>query len=188
MAHIYYTLRADQKKTPIPTISFTNINTYANMDSYDYALFRYSIFVQTAHNNNEPVPTNSAGITNFSKYSIGQIQIYPTAFENCDSSHAFLLTNEIEGNTNYQIQSGLNYAPNGRLFYTTGIINQGLTNILQLRCSNSNNESKLLFDFSKMTEQLDTEINIIYSIEIELLNPGKVPVNSIKTENFDVNI
>ena len=45
-----------------------------------------------------------------------------------------------------------------------------------------------LFDFSKMTEQLDTEINIIYSIEIELLNPGKVPVNSIKTENFDVNI
>jgi hypothetical protein len=187
MAHIYYTLRADQKKTPIPTITFTNVNTYTGMNAYDYALFRYSIFVQTAHNNNAPVPTNSAGITHFSKCSIGQIQIYPTAFV-IDSSHEFLLTNEIEGNTNYQIQSGLNYAPNGRLFYTTGVINQGLTNILQLRCSNSNNESKLLFDFSKMTEQLDTEINIIYSIEIELLNPGKAPVNSIKTENFDVNI
>jgi hypothetical protein len=39
-----------------------------------------------------------------------------------------------------------------------------------------------------MTDELTPQINIIYSIEIELLNPGKVPINLIKTENFDVNI
>ena len=186
MAHIYYTLPTDQTHTPVPTITFSNVITYTGMNAYDYALFRYSIFVQTAHNNNVPIPANSANIVNFSKCAVGQIQIYPTAFVT-DSSHSFLLTNEIEGNTNYQIPSGLDYAPNGRLFYTSGIINQGLTNILQLDCSNNNNESKLLFNFSKLTE-LDIDINIIYSIQIELLNPGKVPVNLIKTENFDVNI
>jgi hypothetical protein len=187
MAHIYYTLPTHQTKSPVPTITFSNVSTYTGMNAYDYALFRYSIFVQTAHNNNVPIATNSANIVNFSKCAVGQIQIYPTAFVT-DSSHSFLLTNEIEGNTNYQIPSGLDYAPNGRLFYTSGIINQGLTNILQLDCSNNNNESKLLFNFSKMTDELTPQINIIYSIEIELLNPGKVPINLIKTENFDVNI
>ena len=186
MAYIYYTLPTDQTQTPVPSITFTNVSSYT-MNAYDYSLFRYSIFVQTAHSNNVPIPTNAAGIQNFSKCAVGQIQIYPTAFVN-DSSYEFLITNEIEGNTNYQIPSGLNYAPNGRLFYTSGVINQGLTDVLTLKCSNLNNESKLLFNFSKMTEHLDPEINIIYSIQIELLNPGKVPINLIKTENFDVNI
>jgi hypothetical protein len=187
MAYIYYTLPTDQTYTPIPSITFENVSSYT-MNTYDYALFRYSIFVQTAHDNNVPIPTNAATIQNFSKCAVGQIQIYPTAFVT-DSSHSFLITNEIEGDTNYQIASGLNYAPNGRLFYTSGIINQGLTEILTLNCSNLNNESKLLFNFSKITvEPIDPEINIIYSINIELLNPGKVPINLIKTENFDVNI
>jgi len=187
VAHVYYTISTNQTLTPIPAIVFKNVNTYTNVQSYDFALFRYTIFVQTAYNNNAAIPSN-LGISNFSKSCIGQLQIYPFAFNGCDDTHPFLLTNEIDGNTNYQIPSGLSYAPNGRLFYSSGNINAGLINILTLNCSYSNNESKLLFNFNKLTEeQLDPDIKLIFSIQIELLNSGKIPKDSITTENFDLN-
>jgi hypothetical protein len=189
VANIYYTLPTHENKIPIPTIVFNYVNNYTDVEPYDFSLFSYSIFVQTAYNNNTSIPPNLGNISNFSKCSVGQIQIYPKAFNGCDDTHPFLITNEIEGNTNYQIPSGLEYAPNGRLFYSSGFINTGLTDILTLNCSYSNNKSKLLFNFKKFTDEpLDPEIKLIYSIQIELLNPGKIPKNLITTENFDVNI
>jgi hypothetical protein len=189
VAHVYYSLSANETQTLIPAIVFKNVDTYTNVQAYDFSLFRYNIFVQTAYNNNSTIPSNLSNISNFSKCCIGQLQIYPFAFIGAAvDTHPFLLTNEIDGNTNYQISSGLAYAPNGRLFYSSGIINAGLINILTLNCSYSNNESKLLFNFNKLTEeQLDPDIKLIFSIQIELLNPGKIPKDSITTENFDLN-
>ena len=189
VARIYYSLSTHQTPTLIPTIVFKNVDTYTNVNAYDFSLFRYSIFVQTAYNNNTSIPTNSANISNFSRCCIGQLQIYPVAFNGCLDTHPFSITNEIGGNTNYQIPSNLNYASNGRPFYSTGFIHSGLTNIISLNCSYSNNESKLLFNFNKFTQEPnDIDIKIIYSIQIELLNPGKIPKTSITTEHFDINL
>ena len=170
VARIYYSLSTHQTPTLIPTIVFKNVDTYTNVNAYDFSLFRYSIFVQTAYNNNTSIPTNSANISNFSRCFIGQLQIYPVAFNGCLDTHPFSITNEIGGNTNYQIPSNLNYASNGRPFY-------------------SNNESKFFFNFNKFTQEPnDIDIKIIYSIQIELLNPGKIPKTSITTEHFDINL
>jgi len=186
VAHIYYNVSTHVTPTLIPTIVFKNVST--NVQNYDFSLFRYSIFVQTAYNNNTAIPDNSANITNFSRCCMGQLQIYPVAFNGALSTHPFSITNDISGNTNYQIPSGLEYAPNGRLFYSSGFIHSGLVNILTLNCSYLNNESKLLFNFNKITEtQLTPNINVIYSIQVELLNSGKIPITSISTENFDIN-
>jgi hypothetical protein len=188
VAHIYYSVSTHETPTLIPAIVFKNVSTYTNVETYDFSLFRYSIFVQTAYNNNTSIPDNSGNISNFSRCCMGQIQIYPVAFDGCVPTHPFSITNDISGNTNYQIPSGLEYAPNGRLFYSSGFINAGLTNIISLYCSYSNNESKLLFNFNRITEEpLVPDIKIIYSIQIELLNSGKIPKTSITTENFDIN-
>jgi hypothetical protein len=188
VAHIYYTLSTHEIPTLIPAIVFKNVSTYTNVETYDFSLFRYSIFVQTAYNNNTSIPDNSGNISNFSRCCMGQLQIYPVAFNGCLDTHPFSITNDISGNTNYQIPSGLEYAPNGRMFYSSGFIHSGLVNIISLNCSYLNNESRLLFNFNRITElPLIPDIKLIYSIQIELLNSGKIPKTSITTENFDIN-
>ena len=188
VAHIYYSVSTHETPTLIPAIVFKNVSTYTNVETYDFSLFRYSIFVQTAYNNNTPIPDNSGNISNFSRCCMGQLQIYPVAFNGCLDTHPFSITNDISGNTNYQIPSGLEYAPNGRMFYSSGFINAGLTNIISLNCSYLNNESRLLFNFNRITEEpLIPDIKLIYSIQIELVNSGKIPKTSITTENFDIN-
>ena len=190
-AYIYYTLNSNDKLTLIPSIVFKNNNNQiTNLQTYDYSLFKFSIFVQSAYNNNE---TNEE-ITNFSKCCIGQLQIYPKAFlsnANSNSTNAFLLTNEINGNTNYQIENNLDVAPNGRLFYSSNYMNSGLSDLLTIKCNyDASNNYNFNFDFKKFNDTLISPINtsMIYSIQVELLNPGKLNKNDIYTKNFTNNI
>jgi hypothetical protein len=190
-AYIYYTLNSNDKLTLIPSIVFKNNNNQiTNLQTYDYSLFKFSIFVQSAYNNNE---TNEE-IPNFSKCCIGQLQIYPKAFlsnANSNSTNAFLLTNEINGNTNYQIENNLDVAPNGRLFYSSNYMNSGLSDLLTIKCNyDASNNYNFNFDFKKFNDTLTSPINtsMIYSIQVELLNPGKLNKNDIYTKNFTNNI
>lgn len=190
-AYIYYTLDTDEIRTLIPSIVFKNNNSQvSNLETYDYSLFKFSIFVQTAYENNTTNPT----ITNFSKCCIGQLQIYPKAFlsiSNQNSNNLFLLTNEINGNTNYQIESNLSIAPNGRMFYSSNYMNSGLSELLTIKCNyDASNNYNFMFAFKKFNDTLSEPINtsMIYTIQVELLNPGKLDKTDISTKNFTNNI
>jgi hypothetical protein len=187
-ANIYYTLNSNQTRANIPSIIFkNNTNQVNNLEYFDYSLFRFSIFVQTAHENNV---TNTI-TPNFSKCCIGQIQIYPKAFLPSTSNISntpYLLTNEINGNTNYQIASNLEIAPNGRMFYSSNYMNTGLAEILTIKCNYNATDNNYVFKFEFNKFNNSIEIPIIYSIQVELLNPGKLNKSDIKTINFTNNI
>jgi hypothetical protein len=187
-ANIYYTLNSNETLANVPAIIFkNNTNQVNNLEYFDYSLFRFSIFVQTAHNNN----TTNASVPNFSKCCIGQIQIYPKAFlpsTSNTSNTPYLLTNEINGNTNYQIANGLDIAPNGRMFYSSNYMNTGLAELLTIKCNYNATDNKYVFkfDFNKFNNSVT--IPIIYSIQVELLNPGKLQKTDISTINFTNNL
>ena len=191
IAYIYYTLNTNETLNLIPSIVFKNNNNQVtNLELYDYSLFKFSIFVQTAHVNN----TINEDISNFSKCCIGQLQIYPKAFLSSavtESNTPFLLTNEINGNTNYQIDSNLSFVPNGRMFYSSNYMNAGLSELLTIKCNyDASNNYIFQFDFKQFNDTLTSPITvpIIYAIQVELLNPGKLNKTDIYTKNFTNNL
>lgn len=191
IAYIYYTLNTNETLNLIPSIVFKNNNNQVtNLELYDYSLFKFSIFVQTAHVNN----TINEDISNFSKCCIGQLQIYPKAFLSSavtESNTPFLLTNEINGNTNYQIDSNLSFVPNGRMFYSSNYMNSGLSELLTIKCNyDASNNYIFQFDFKQFNDTLTSPITvpIIYAIQVELLNPGKLNKTDIYTKNFTNNL
>jgi len=191
IAYIYYTLNTNETLNVLPSIVFKNNNNQVtNLETYDYSLFKFSIFVQTAYENNITNPT----ISNFSKCCIGQLQIYPKAFlsnEVIESNTPFLLTNEINGNTNYQIESSLSFVPNGRMFYSSNYMNSGLSELLTIKCNyDASNNYNFQFNFKQFNDTLPSPVTvpIIYAIQVELLNPGKLNKTDIYTKNFTNNL
>ena len=178
-AYIYYTIPANATLSTnlnsIPALIFSDV---VNLITSDYALFRYSVIVQSAYPNNAPISPELL-MNNFSKGCSGQLQVYPKAFFN--SSPQFSLTNEVNGSTTYQVNS-----LNSRIFYFTGNIYRDLSEFLTMSCSNINGVSTLYFNFEPMS--LVSTANLIYSIQLELLNPGKMLIDSISTNNFTTNI
>ena len=172
----------------LPSIVFDNSNsTLDTIEYFDYSLFRISIMLQTAYNNNQN------NVVPISKYCIGQIQIYPKAFKDSTNQttineHIFLLNNEIEGSTNYKINENINYVPNGRLFYSSFIMSANMLHYIKINCKYTNNKSVLSFIFDTEYINLNQSSTFIYSIQVELLNPGKLNKNLIKTINFNDNI
>ena len=143
IAYVLYT-----NSVNIPCITFQNTESLA---SYDYVLFSYSIYQE------------NRSIT-------GLLQVYPAAFVN--SSSQFSLTNEINGNTNYEI-TGLN----GRMFYALNIVNINLmSELVYITCSSNS----LIFNF--------IQNSFDYKLQVELLNPGKMLFEDITTKNFDINL
>ena len=182
-----------------PSIIFDNIDSCLNtIEYYDYSLFRFSINVQTARKNNEVIsitPNNNINtVNNFSKYCIGQLQVYPKSFINPTNqsninNYMFLINNEINETTNYQITPNVEYAPNGRLFYSSNVMSIDMNHYISINCKYENNKSILSFLFNNYNTNTPTEtLNFIYSIQVELLNPGKLSKNIINTINFDNNI
>ena len=172
----------------LPSIVFDNSNnTLDTLEYFDYSLFRISIMIQTAYNNNQN------NVLPISKYCIGQIQIYPKAFKDLTNQttineHIFLLNNEIEGSTNYKINENINYAPNGRLFYSSFVMSANILEYVIINCKYQNNKSILSFLFNTDNINLDESSTFIYSIQVELLNPGKLNKTIIKNINFNDNI
>ena len=199
LAYIYYSVPINEKKiSNIPTITFTardasnNIDgSFNNLNYYDFSLFKYSVFVQTARNNNLTTDNNN-DIDNFSHCYVGKLQVYPKAFktpnQNNINNYSYKISNEINGDTHYPISPNVNYAPNGRLFYSNDIINNNLATYLTLKCKYENNMAKLMFDFEPFNNESELDLNLIYSIQVELIHPGKLNMNDIHTLNFNKNI
>ena len=174
-AYIYYTIPANTTYMNVPCIKFMNTS---NLTSADYVLFRYSVIVQTAQPNNVPIPEGEI-MDNFSKCCVGNLQVFPAAFFGSPSPQ-FSLTNEVNGKNNYQVDS-----INPRIFYFTGSIYRDVSAFLTMSCTDYPIPT-LFFNFDRCSTT--SSFNLIYSIQLELLNPGKLSIDSIFTNNFTVNI
>ena len=185
----YFTYGATIKRTKLPPeIKFRNVNTYSEnygIKYYDYALFRFNIVVQTANLNNEPIQNSNDEIKNFSNCCTGNMQIYPTAFH---GTQKFTLDNFIDGSDTYEINNN-DICPHGRMIYCTDTIFNDIQETLLIKCSYSNGNATLSFDFDPYTDDTDYyQLQLIYTINIELLNSGKIPMHCISTNNFQINI
>lgn len=144
------------QSAPSPTLNFTN---YANLEVYDYVLFKVGLYLQTAETNIE---------NGINSYVTGIIKIYPKAFYNCDLS----FNNIINGSSNYEIDS-----QNSRIFY-----------IHRLKNVNSAADA-LSISVNATTGDFVFNINtsLIANLQIELCNNGKLPIQYISSKNFDIN-
>jgi len=176
-ASIYYTVAYTEKYCEPPEIKFSNVSTYNDnykVDILDYVLIRFNIIVQTGQPNNE-----NNGVPGFSASFCGNMQIYPTTFTK--TPMRLTLDNRVDLNDVFYP---------GRMIYCTDTIldvSPPLTPKLKIKCEKKNNNAILTFDFDKYDED-DTEDNLlIYSINIEILNTGKIPEHCITTSNFHNN-
>ena len=70
-------------------------------------------------------------------------------------------------------------------------MNSLLSELLTIKCNyDSSNNYNFQFDFKKFNDTLTSPISapIIYAIQVELLNPGKLNTTDIYTKNFTNNI
>ena len=148
-----------------PTLTFTN---YTSLQTYDYVLFKVSLFIQSASINN---PIND-DVTN--AYLTSYIQIYPNAFPS-NGDLSFNFNNLIDGNGNYEINDSA-ILPHGRIFYLLNLVSvNNASNYITIHNTNNN----FVFEINPNT-------NII-NFQIELQNNGKLPMQYISSTNFDIN-
>jgi hypothetical protein len=193
---IYYTVPAKNRYDTPPEIVFKNSHCYPTSNTvayYDYALIRFNIVVQTAIENNDP------STPNFARSCSGNMQIYPTTFSADKTTllldNSYLKNGVIISNDAYTINEPTLF-PNGRNIYFTDSILDSITdeikNKLTIECQKTHGNSVVKFNFAPYDTNLDSEVNdnlsIIYSINVELLNNGKIPVHLISTNNFQTNI
>jgi hypothetical protein len=144
------------QSAPSPTLNFTN---YADLEMYDYVLFKFSLYLQTAETSIE---------NGVNAYVTGMLKIYPKAFY--DDYVSF--SNIINGNSNYEIDS-----TNNRMFYI-----QNLKNV-------NSAANSLFISVNATTGDFAFNINttMIANLQLELYNNGKLPIQYISSKNFDIN-
>ena len=192
---IYYTCASKKRYDHPPEIVFRNSHSYKDtnhVENYDYVLFRFNIVVQTAKNNNE------SSMPNFARSCSGNMQIYPTSFTQDKKTllldNSYLKNGNIINNDAYTIDDEI--FPNGRNIYFTDSILDGITsqvkNTLTIECQKIHGNSVVKFNFAPYDSDFDNgdndELLLIYSINVELINNGKIPVHLISTNNFQTNI
>jgi len=151
LASVRYT-----SSNPSPRLRFTN---YSELETYDYVLFKFSLYLQSAETNIE---------NGENAYVRGMLKIYPKAFIDI-SNVAF--NNIVNGNSNYEID-----ASNGRMFYINRMKNvNSAASVITLTINSTG-----FFIFNITTP-------MIANLQIELLNNGKLPMQYISSQNFDNN-
>lgn len=141
---------------PAPSLNFTN---YDSLETYDYILFKFSLYLQTAETNIE---------NGINAYTTGMIKIYPKAFV---GTPTFPFNNIINGNSNYEIDASFS-----RMFYIHNMKNvNSAADVLSITINATG-------DF---TFNIDTPM--IANFQIELQNNGKLPIQYISSNNFDIN-
>jgi hypothetical protein len=187
MASIYYAALLKERRPNPPEIVFRNVHCYKenyNVDYLDYALFRFNIIVQTNKSNYE-----SDGITGFSVSCSGNMQIYPTTFT--ATSQFLTLNNRIDNIDTFTIDSPEDF-PYGRMIYCTDtILDNAVANIenkLTVECVKQTGNAVLKFNFAPFDTDENNQESLIYSINVELLNAGKIPVHLISTKKFQNDI
>jgi len=149
-----------------PTLQFVN---YTNLQPYDYILFKISLFIQTATTNIED---------GANAYVNAYVQIYPKAFPN-DGIITFPFNNLIDDNSNYEISNSL-ILPYGRIFYLSNVVSvNNASNYITIK----NNNNNFIFEINPNLYNITSTINF----QIELQNNGKLPIQYISSNNFDIN-
>jgi len=149
-----------------PAIVFRNINQLSMMDYYDFVLFRYNIIIADQFEDRIVY-----------RYISGLLQIYPKAFTGVMTtcgSQRFGFNNEIDSNSSYQ--NVVSHGHYGRMFYLQQTKDFGSD--IHVHISKSG-----CFEF-----ELTRAENQRASINIELINPGKLTYEAITTKYFDINI
>lgn len=185
MASIYYTALFKNRLHTPPEIIFRNVTTYKEhygVDYLDYVLVRFNILVQTNKSNYD-----NDGNSGFSVSCCGNMQIYPTTFT---STSTFLtLNNRIDNIDTFTIDSP--EFPNGRMIYCTDtILDNAIANIeqkLTVECKKNSGNAVLKFNFAPF-DVTDDQNSLIYSINVEILNNGKIPPHLISTKHFQIDI
>jgi len=190
-ASIYYKEFLKDRRRDPPDIVFRNIHSLKeryNINYLDYVLFRFNIIVQTDFSNHE-----HEAIPGFSTSISGNMQIYPTTFT--EHKQTMTLNNRINDNDTFTITPPPPGFPYGRMIYCTDtILDNVVANIeekLTVDCVKHCGNSVLTFNFQPFDTTTNYEcqdLKLIYSINVELLNTGKIPLESISTRNFDFNI
>jgi hypothetical protein len=150
LARVTYT-----SSNPFPRLKFTN---YSELETYDYVLFKFSLYLQSAETNIE---------NGENAYVRGMLKIYPKAFIDI-SNVAF--NNIVNGNSNYEID-----ASNGRMFYINRMKN---VNSAASALTITINGGDFIFNITTP---------MIANLQIELRNNGKLPMQYISSQNFDNN-
>lgn len=147
---------------PFPRLNFTNYN---ELELYDYTLFYFSVYFQTATTNiNNGTNTGNGTISHVT----GMIQIYPKAF---NGTTTFPFNNVIQGNSNYETNT-IN-----RMFYIHNMVNvNSAADLLSITVNATTGD----FIFNINTET-------IVQLQVELQNNGKLPIQNIASKNFDIN-
>jgi hypothetical protein len=188
MASVYYTALLKNRYPTPPEVVFRNVHCYKenyNVDYLDYALFRFNIIVQTNKSN-----TIEDGLAGFSLSCSGNMQIYPTTFT---STPQFLtLNNRIDDIDTFTIDVPDRF-PYGRMIYCTDtILDNAVANIedkLTVECLKHCGNAVLKFNFSPFDDtDPNNQESLIYSINVELLNAGKIPMHLISSKNFHIDI
>jgi len=150
LARVTYT-----STNPSPRLKFTN---YSALETYDYVLFKFSLYLQTAETNIE---------NGQNTYVTGMLKIYPKAFIDISNVQ---FNNIVNGSSNYEID-----ASNGRMFYINRMKNvNSAANALTLEINGGD------FIFNINTP-------MIANLQIELRNNGKLPMQYISSQNLDNN-
>ena len=149
---------------PFPRLNFTNYN---ELEMYDYTLFYFSAYLQTAATNvNNGTNVNNSTLS----YVTGMIQIYPKAFNGITT---FPFNNVIQGNSNYETDSS------NRMFYI-----HNMTNVNSAAESLSITVNATTGDF---IFNINTNDTMFVQLQVELHNNGKLPIQYIASKNFDIN-
>ena len=191
-----------------PTIVFRSIHDLP-IDYYDFVLFRFNIYIRDppisnhthhenhidnhdnhdnhenhsdnhhhdnhhnhhhhTHPNPNPNPPNNSPY----RFTSGMLQIYPKAFNGINkisNSNRFEFNNEIENISTYENLAS--HGIYGRMFYIPYSIDCESNLYVHIR-----NDGCFEFELPENS-----------SIEIELINPGKLPYEAISTKFFDINI
>ena len=150
-----------------PAIVFRNINQLSMMDYYDYVLFRYNIIIAD-HFEDSIVY----------RYISGLLQIYPKAFNGITTTcgtQRFSFSNELS-DSNSSYQNTVSHGHYGRMFYLQQTKDFGSNIYVHISKSGC-------FEF-----ELTRVDNQRASINVELINAGKLTYEAITTKYFDINI
>jgi hypothetical protein len=172
-----------------PYIKFSDMNTYSstyNMNYYDNVTFVYEFTIINGTPNTSG--TDPYGVMTFNNHISGTLQLFPTAFVTSPSNYFYLnggmgsSTNNIN---NYAMSNSDTYAPNGRPLWTNNLVNSNnVVSVLPVTTYNDGTNAFIYFSFPKINWNNNTQV--IYDLNITLVNGGKLPLNKISTGDFNI--
>jgi hypothetical protein len=163
-----------------PAISFKNLS---DLNYWDGVQFMISANI-TVYSSSLNEKSSETTITNLSLHSF-ILTIYPKALVDCPND-IFYLDNgvEIAGTQVSYAPISNNYAPHGRPFYVSNVVNEGnVVNALPVSFTSSSVDKKFVFSFPAINYQYSSATSS-YSVNLQLLNIGNMKRQDISVVGF----